>query len=74
MLTIHETFVSNALLQCLRTWKEQAGEAPLILSWEDIDQLYEWSDNLYAKVDMLRQCANGLDEAEKPCKRKVNEN
>ncbi len=30
-MPINEIFLSSALLQCLRTWKERVGEAPLCL-------------------------------------------
>ena len=69
----NETFLSNALLQCIRTWKERVGEAPLILTWEDIDQLYDWVNNLQAHVERARQCQKELDTIEVPPERLLNE-
>lgn len=54
------TYLSDALLQCLRTWKEQVDEAPLTLSWEDIDQLYTWINTLQARAEQARQCLEQL--------------
>ncbi len=66
---INETFLSNAVLQCLRTWKERAGETPLTLSWEDIDQLYDWVDNLQKRANALRVNLAELEKAEAPYRR-----
>ncbi len=73
MKVINETFLSNALLQCLRTWKERVGEAPLCLSWDDIDQLYDWVDNLQDQAKRVQTCREELMSLERPPERSTTD-
>ncbi len=72
-LQYNKTFLSNALLQCLRTWKEQVGWTPLIITWEDIDQLYNWVDTLRVSAEQAEQCLTDLATIEVPPERLANE-
>lgn len=41
----------------------------MTLSWEDIDQLYDWVDNLQKRANALRVNLAELEKAEAPYRR-----
>jgi len=56
-----EPHIANAIIRCLRTWKKRHGPAPMIVTYEDIDQLEAWAKNMHELWEMSKEHFNVLD-------------
>lgn len=56
-----EPWIANAIIRCLRTWKQRHGPAPMIVTDEDIDQLETWARELHEAWEMSKEHFNVLD-------------
>lgn len=66
-------YIANSVLQILRTWKEEVGDDPLALTWENIDQLYEYADGLKDTILKAQDWLKQVGDAEKIPERVINE-
>ena len=56
-----EPSIANAIIRCLRTWKERHGPAPMIVTDADINQLEEWARELHESWERTKEHFNVLD-------------
>ena len=50
-----EPFIANAIIRCLRTWRERNLPAPLIVTEEDVEQLAQWAAELDMQWEWVKE-------------------
>ena len=50
-----EPFIANAIIRCLRTWKERCHPGPMIVTEEDVEQLAQWAAELNASWEWVKE-------------------
>jgi len=56
-----EPWIANAIIRCLRVWRERHGLAPMIVTDEDIDQLEAWARELHESWEWSKKHFNVLN-------------
>ncbi len=56
-----EPWIANAIIRCLRVWKERHGPAPMIVTDADIDQLEAWARKLHETWELSKEHFNVLN-------------